>query len=113
MEKVKEFLINEIANKKLKTNNNKIEQMTRNQLKDKLVELMFDECKKLLECDEIIVERIKGGFGIGVNNNNLGLIPIEFSTIFKNLDDDLLEKADEYDRLIELKKQKALAKKKN
>lgn len=96
MKTIKEFLIEKVANVDLKCTNGKITQVVRNNLKNEMTNILFDHFKKELECEEIIVERIKGAIGIGINNDKLGLIPIEISGIFKNLDEDIIEKGIEY-----------------
>ena len=64
--------------------------------------------KRVLEDEEqtILVERIKGAVGIGVNNEAIGLIPIQLAISLKNLDEDILDLGEEYEQSVKDKQEK-------
>lgn len=109
MKNLKNFLVDKVANAKLKVSNGKLDQATRNTLKNEATDLLHKALIQLLEGEEIIIERVQGAVGIGVNNE-IGLIPIELSLVFKNLDEDIIEKGEEYQMNLKIKAEKMQAK---
>ena len=106
---LKDYLAVNLTDNELKANNNKLEQKIRNRFKDDLTDLFCKLLKEVLEDEEqtILVERIKGAVGIGVNNEAIGLIPIQLAISLKNLDEDILDLGEEYEQSVRDKQEKA------
>lgn len=112
MNNLKQYLLDNVASPDFKVSKAKLEQGVRNRIKDDLTNLFYEYLVEMLEDEEqtILVERIKGAVGIGVNNESAGLIPIQLSLTLKNLDEDILELGEEYRQAVEEKEAKAKAK---
>ncbi len=106
---LKDYLAVNLTDNELKASNNKLEQIIRNRFKDDLTDLLCKLLKEVLEDEEqtILVERIKGAVGIGVNNEAIGLIPIQLAISLKNLDEDILDLGEEYEQSVKDKQEKA------
>ena len=98
MKDVKEFLSGIAQDNEIKTNNSKIEQRTRNLLRNQFTDLMTKALQELLESDEISVVRTKEGIGIALDNRKVGFIPIVLKPVFKDTAEDLFELAEDYEQ---------------
>lgn len=110
MENVKQFLIDEVANAKLKVveqGKPKIEQRTRNALKKQLMDIMVTSLENTIGCDVLTIVRTEKGVGIAVDNESVGIIPIELTLMFKDLDNDILDMNEEYQEKLRIKAEKA------
>lgn len=102
MERLKQFFDKVANDNDLKVSNNKLTQTVRNKLKDEFTEtLLTILIEQFADDDNVLIERIKGAVGIGINNEKVGLIPIELKATFKNLDEDILDLADEYKLILQ------------
>lgn len=107
MKTVQEFLSGIAQNNEIKTNNSKIEQRTRNLLRNQFCDLLTKALQNELESDEIIVVRTKEGVGIALDNRKVGFIPIVLKPVFKDTAEDLLELAEDYEQELKDKAERA------
>lgn len=112
MERLQNYLVS-LANKQdIKTTNSKIEQRTRNAIRNEFTNLLTEVINDCVGNDLIQVARTKEGIGIAIDNEKVGFIPIVLKPIFKDTAEDILELAEEYQEQLEIKaeKEKAQAK---
>lgn len=112
MQRLKDYLQNLADNQEIKTNGSKIEQKTRNAIRNEFTDLLTSVLNEAFSDLDIVVARTKEGVGIAVDNEKVGYIPIVLKPVFKDTAEDILELAEEYKEHLELKaeKEKAQAK---
>ena len=98
MERVKEYLKSIADNNEIKTNGSKIEQRTRNAIRNEFTDILAEALHRTLGSDEIIVARTKEGIGLALDNRKIGFIPIVLKPVFKDTAEDILELADDYEQ---------------
>lgn len=107
MERIKQYL-DTLANREdIKVTNSKIEQRTRNAIRNEFTTLLVEVFNELVATDSVIVVRTKEGLGIALDNRKVGFIPIVLKPVFKDTAEDILELADEYEQELADKKAKA------
>lgn len=107
MERIKQYL-DTLANREdIKVTNSKIEQRTRNAIRNEFTTLLVEVFNELVATDNVIVVRTKEGLGIALDNRKVGFIPIVLKPVFKDTAEDILELADEYEQELADKKAKA------
>lgn len=107
MERIKQYL-DDLANREdIKVTNSKIEQRTRNAIRNEFTTLLVEVFNELVATDSVIVVRTKEGLGIALDNRKVGFIPIVLKPVFKDTAEDILELADEYEQELADKKAKA------
>lgn len=104
---LKEFL-EVVADTKYNMNGTKIKQNERNALKNELIETIIKDLKKAFEGSDLItIYRTQKGVGIAIDNEKIGIIPIELVPTIKDLDNDLADMEEEYnERKIEVEENK-------
>lgn len=112
MERLQNYLIGLANRQDIKTTNSKIEQRTRNAIRNEFTNLLTEVINDYVGNDLIQVARTKEGIGIAIDNEKVGFIPIVLKPIFKDTAEDILELAEEYQEQLEIKaeKEKAQAK---
>ena len=98
-----------IANDNVAVNGDKVEQKAARVIKERITAALFDALKSM-ENDTVKVVRTKTGVAIAIDNEDAGMIPVEFSAVVKNLDFDIYDEADAYTDYLEDKAAKAAAK---
>jgi hypothetical protein len=107
MERIRQYL-DTLANREdIKVTNSKIEQRTRNAIRNEFTTLLVEVFNELVATDSVIVVRTKEGLGIALDNRKVGFIPIVLKPVFKDTAEDILELADEYEQELADKKAKA------
>lgn len=107
MERIRQYL-DDLANREdIKVTNSKIEQRTRNAIRNEFTTLLVEVFNELVATDSVIVVRTKEGLGIALDNRKVGFIPIVLKPVFKDTAEDILELADEYEQELADKKAKA------
>lgn len=112
MERLKNYLVELSNNNQIKTTNSKIEQRTRNAIRNDFTNLLTEILTELVGSESVIVARTKEGIGIAIDNEKVGFIPIVLKPVFKDTAEDILELAEEYQEQLELKAEKEKAKEK-
>lgn len=107
MERIKQYLDNLANREDIKVTNSKIEQRTRNAIRNEFTTLLVEVFNELVATDSVIVVRTKEGLGIALDNRKVGFIPIVLKPVFKDTAEDILELADEYEQELADKKAKA------
>ena len=107
MERLKNYLVELSNNNQIKTTNSKIEQRTRNTIRNDFTNLLVEILTESIGCDNVIVARTKEGIGIAIDNEKVGFIPIVLKPVFKDTAEDILELAEDYERELAEKKAKA------
>lgn len=107
MERLKNYLVELSNNNQIKTTNSKIEQRTRNAIRNDFTNLLTEILTELVGGDNVIVARTKEGIGIAIDNEKVGFIPIVLKPVFKDTAEDILELAEDYERELAEKKAKA------
>ena len=107
MERLKNYLIELSNNNEIKTTNSKIEQRTRNAIRNDFTNLLVEILNESIGCDNVVVARTKEGVGIAIDNEKVGFIPIVLKPVFKDTAEDILELAEDYERELAEKKAKA------
>jgi len=112
MERLQNYLTGLANRQDIKTTNSKIEQRTRNTIRNEFTNLLTEIINDYVGNDLIQVARTKEGIGIAIDNEKVGFIPIVLKPIFKDTAEDILELAEEYQEQLEIKaeKEKAQAK---
>lgn len=98
-----------IANDNVAVNGDKVEQKASRVIKERITAALFDALKAM-ENDTVKVVRTKTGVAIAIDNEDAGMIPVEFNAVVKNLDFDIYDEADAYADYLEDKAAKAAAK---
>lgn len=112
MERLKNYLVSLADRQDIKTTNSKIEQRTRNAIRNEFTNLLAECLNDLVGSEVIQVARTKDGVGIAVDNEKVGFIPIVLKPIFKDTAEDILELAEEYQEQLKAKAEKAEQKEK-
>jgi hypothetical protein len=107
MERLKNYLVELSNNNEIKTTNSKIEQRTRNAIRNDFTNLLVEILAESISCDSVVVARTKEGIGIAIDNEKVGFIPIVLKPVFKDTAEDILELAEDYERELAEKKAKA------
>ena len=107
MERLKNYLVELSNNNEIKTTNSKIEQRTRNAIRNDFTNLLVEILNESIGCDNVVVARTKEGVGIAIDNEKVGFIPIVLKPVFKDTAEDILELAEDYERELAEKKAKA------
>lgn len=107
MERLKNYLVELSNNNEIKTTNSKIEQRTRNAIRNDFTNLLVEILNESIACDNVVVARTKEGIGIAIDNEKVGFIPIVLKPVFKDTAEDILELAEDYERELAEKKAKA------
>lgn len=107
MERLKNYLVELSNNNQIKTTNSKIEQRTRNAIRNDFTNLLVEILTESISCESVIVARTKEGIGIAIDNEKVGFIPIVLKPVFKDTAEDILELAEDYERELAEKKAKA------
>jgi hypothetical protein len=107
MERLKNYLVELSNNNEIKTTNSKIEQRTRNAIRNDFTNLLVEILMESIGCDNVVVARTKEGIGIAIDNEKVGFIPIVLKPVFKDTAEDILELAEDYERELAEKKAKA------
>ena len=102
-------VLHTISNEAIAVSNDKVEQKASRVIKERITAALFDALKGI-EDDVIKVVRTKTGVAIAIDNENAGMIPVEFNAVVKNLDFDIYDEADAYADYLEDKAAKAAAK---
>ena len=106
MERLKTYLENLANRQDIKTTNSKIEQRTRNMIRNDFTNLLTELLIELVSTDNVIVARTKEGIGIAIDNEKVGFIPIVLKPVFKDTAEDILELAEDYERELQEKAKK-------
>ena len=106
MERLKTYLENLANRQDIKTTNSKIEQRTRNMIRNDFTNLLTELLIELVGTDTVIVARTKEGIGIAIDNEKVGFIPIVLKPVFKDTAEDILELAEDYERELQEKAKK-------
>ena len=112
MERLKNYLQELADNQNIKTNGSKIEQKTRNTIRNEFTDLLTQVLNECVGGLNIVVARTKEGVGVAVDNEKVGYIPIVLKPVFKDTAEDILEMAEEYQEHLEIKAEKEKAKEK-
>lgn len=107
MERLKNYLVELSNNNEIKTTNSKIEQRTRNAIRNDFTNLLVEILAESIGCESVVVARTKEGIGIAIDNEKVGFIPIVLKPVFKDTAEDILELAEDYERELAEKKTKA------
>lgn len=107
MERLKNYLVELSNNNEIKTTNSKIEQRTRNAIRNDFTNLLVEILAESISCESVVVARTKEGIGIAIDNEKVGFIPIVLKPVFKDTAEDILELAEDYERELAEKKAKA------
>ena len=107
MERLKNYLVELSNNNQIKTTNSKIEQRTRNAIRNDFTNLLTEILAELVGSDSVVVARTKEGIGIAIDNEKVGFIPIVLKPVFKDTAEDILELAEDYERELAEKRAKA------
>ena len=106
MERLKNYLESLANRQDIKTTNSKIEQRTRNMIRNDFTNLLTELLIELVGTDNVIVARTKEGIGIAIDNEKVGFIPIVLKPVFKDTAEDILELAEDYERELQEKAKK-------
>ena len=106
MERLKNYLESLANRQDIKTTNSKIEQRTRNMIRNDFTNLLTELLIELVSTDNVIVARTKEGIGIAIDNEKVGFIPIVLKPVFKDTAEDILELAEDYERELQEKAKK-------
>ena len=98
-----------IANENVAVNGDKVEQKAARAIKERITAALFDALKAM-ENDTVKVVRTRTGVAIAIDNEDAGMIPVEFGAVVKNLDFDIYDEADAYQEYLDDKAAKEAAK---
>ena len=98
MERLKTYLENLANRQDIKTTNSKIEQRTRNAIRNDFTNILTELLNELVASDMVVIARTKEGIGIAIDNEKVGFIPIVLKPVFKDTAEDILELAEDYER---------------
>lgn len=95
--KVRELLLATADDNGLTISGKSIEQKQRNTIKRNLTEAMYDVLQEIIgDTSLLTLYRTKDGLMVGIDNERVGIIPLEFKIAIKNLDCDPEEEAIAY-----------------
>lgn len=109
--KVRELLLGVADDNSLTISGKSIEQKQRNTIKRNLTEAMFEVLQEIIgDTSLLTLYRTKEGLMVGIDNERIGIIPLEIKVAVKNMDCDPEEEAIAYqERLAEAEDKKRRA----